>query len=79
MDGRVGRWEFDDWHHPKCSGDDYCDKWFCRDHRRIYWTCQDAHEEKSVGYFGGDGECLLCKSEARSRKALLEMGLHTGL
>lgn len=55
-----GRWTFDDWHHERCGG--RCEKNFCRAHRRLFWECQDFEEDRSVGWFGGDGECIWCKS-----------------
>lgn len=66
-----GRWEYDDWHSDECGGlwiD--CAKNFCRKHRRIFNICQDFESDRSVGYWGGDGDCVSCKEENEMERYL---------
>lgn len=69
-----GRWEFEDWHHPACA-QSYCEKNFCREHRRVFWVCQDHYVERAVGWFGGDGECVRCKHDYEMGQLERCMGL----
>ena len=69
-----GRWRLADWHHKYCR-QDACAKRFCRDHRRVFWECQDFEWERSVNYFGGDGECIECHRAREMGRLEREMGL----
>jgi hypothetical protein len=71
----VLRRTFDDWHHEHCDG--RCGKAYCRDHRRLYWQCQDLKPVSSRMYcdeppyttmWEGEGECLICRQAAEMEK-----------
>ncbi len=65
----TGRWGYHDWHEEHCDGQWIgCEKNFCRKHRRVFNICQDFESDRSVGYWGGDGECVSCKREAETER-----------
>jgi hypothetical protein len=72
---RSGR-TFADWHHAKCATQ-FCERAYCREHQRLYWICQDFYEDRSVSWFGGDGECILCKSQTRIQRTREEWAFQT--